>query len=53
MKENNVIQLGFPPVRIDLLTSLSGLNFDEAYKIKNDVKFGEQKVHFLAQKIFD
>ncbi|MCP5061628.1 MAG: nucleotidyltransferase family protein [Ignavibacteriae bacterium] len=50
IKENNVIQLGFPPVRIDLLTSLSGLKFDEAYKIKNEVKLGNQKVFLLAKE---
>jgi len=50
IKENNVVQLGFPPVRIDLLTTLSGLNFNEAYKRKNEVKLGNQKVFFLAKE---
>ena len=28
---NQVIQLGFPPVRIDLLTSIDGVDFDDCY----------------------
>lgn len=31
LKEDIVLQLGYPPVRIDLLTSVTGLNFDECY----------------------
>lgn len=31
LEPNQVIQLGRPPLRIDLLTSLSGLEFDECY----------------------
>ena len=31
MTENLVIQLGYEPNRIDLLTGLSGVSFDEAY----------------------
>jgi len=29
MKENAVIQLGYPPLRIDLVTTLDGVSFDE------------------------
>lgn len=31
LKENNVIMLGRPPFRIDILTSISGVGFEEAY----------------------
>ncbi|WP_420595459.1 hypothetical protein [Deinococcus sp.] len=31
LTENTVIQLGYEPNRIDLLTSLDGVTFDEAY----------------------
>lgn len=34
-KPDNVIQLGYPPYRIDLLTSIEGLQFDKCYKKKN------------------
>jgi hypothetical protein len=32
LKENYVTQLGYPPLRIDILNAISGVNFDEAYK---------------------
>ena len=32
LKENYVTQLGYPPLRIDILNSISGVNFDDAYK---------------------
>lgn len=30
--EDRVVQLGFPPARIDLLTSLTGVEFEEAWR---------------------
>jgi hypothetical protein len=38
LKKDNVIQLGFPPVRIDILTDLDGLQFESSYnnrEVKN------------------
>lgn len=32
LQENYVTQLGYPPLRIDILNAISGVNFDEAYK---------------------
>lgn len=32
LEDNQVIQLGYPPNRIDLLTSISGVEFDDAWK---------------------
>jgi len=39
LKENYVTQLGYPPLRIDILNTISGVEFDEAYtnKIDGDV----------------
>lgn len=31
LKENQIVQMGVPPMRIDLLTTISGLNFAECY----------------------
>lgn len=31
LKENQVIRMGFPPLRIEIMTSISGVNFDECY----------------------
>jgi hypothetical protein len=39
LKENYVTQLGYPPLRIDILNSISGVEFDEGYenKIRGEV----------------
>ena len=31
MKEDQIIQLGYPPLRIDLLTSIAGFSFQTSY----------------------
>ncbi|MCX6352311.1 MAG: hypothetical protein NTX03_10670 [Bacteroidetes bacterium] len=36
-KENSVVQLGFPPNRIDIITTVDGLQFDEAWEMKTVV----------------
>jgi len=49
MTKDNVIQLGVSPVRIDILTSISGVDFDEAYKHKYSNKFGNTTADFIAK----
>ena len=39
--------LGQSPERIDFLTKLSGLNFDDAYKYSSILPLGEYEVHVL------
>lgn len=48
-KPDSVIQLGFPPVRIDLLTSKSGINFKEAFKNRVTAQLGNEKVCFISR----
>ena len=48
IKEDSVIQLGYPPNRIDLLTGVTGLTFDDCYKKKNRVEIAEIEVNFLS-----
>jgi hypothetical protein len=43
LKSEQIIQLGNSPVRIDLITSIDGVEFDEAYKNKSVIKLGEVK----------
>jgi hypothetical protein len=44
---NRIVQLGVPPNRIDLLTTLSGLTFDEAWEVRVTGELGGQAVAFL------
>lgn len=42
-----IIQLGYPPNRIDLLTGLSGINFEQCYTHRVDVTIDEIKISFI------
>ena len=48
-QKNNVIQLGHPPVRIDLLTSLTGVSWGKAYTTKEKGKYGGLPVFFISR----
>ncbi|MBF0571729.1 MAG: nucleotidyl transferase AbiEii/AbiGii toxin family protein [Candidatus Omnitrophica bacterium] len=45
-QRDNVIQLGQPPVRIDILTSLTGVSWKKAYTTKQKGKYGELGIFF-------
>jgi hypothetical protein len=47
-KPNSVIQLGYPPRRIDLLTSIDGVDFVQCYQRRLVVKLGDMDVSFIA-----
>jgi hypothetical protein len=44
-----IIQLGYPPVRIDLLSKLSGLTTAEIWRSRQKGKLGEHYVFFLGR----
>ncbi|HLX09590.1 MAG TPA: hypothetical protein VKY89_17180 [Thermoanaerobaculia bacterium] len=44
-----VYQIGLPPRRIDILTEISGLAFDEAWPSRAFQKIGEVEVPFLGR----
>ena len=47
-----VIQLGYPPHRIDILTSVTGLNFEDCYLTKIEVDIDGLKVSFIDLENF-
>lgn len=47
---NNVIQLGYSPNRIDILTGISGISFSEAYKNRVNGKIGAEDVYFISAR---
>ena len=47
-KENNVIQFGQPPLRIDLLTSIDGVTFDACYANRKVVTFDGLSMNFIG-----
>ena len=50
MDSYRVIQLGVPPNRIDLLTSLTGVTFDEAWGGRVEALVGETRVNFIGRE---
>ena len=47
-----IVQLGYPPVRIDIITALDGLESDEIWDSREAGKFGDQPVMYLGRKAF-
>jgi hypothetical protein len=43
------VQLGYPPNRIDLMTSIPGLTFEEAWAHRIEDRYGTEPVCFLAK----
>ena len=47
-----IIQLGYPPVRIDLITVLEGLSAEEVWDSREKGKFGPHDVFYLGRKAY-
>jgi hypothetical protein len=47
-----VFQMGVPPGRIDILTELTGLAFDEAWPGREAGTFGDVTVDFIGREAF-
>jgi predicted nucleotidyltransferase len=47
LEEDTVIQLGYPPNRIDLIMGASGVNFEACYRDKIEVEIEGIKVNFI------
>jgi len=43
-----VVRLGVPPIMIEILTSISGVNFEEAWKRRVKGKFGSETAYFIS-----
>lgn len=49
---DTVVQLGQPPRRIDLLTSIDGVNFDDCYQRKDVVDAGGLRLNIIGLEDF-
>ncbi|MDQ6757579.1 MAG: nucleotidyltransferase [Bacteroidota bacterium] len=47
-KPGNVIQLGNPPLRIDLITEIDGVTFKECFKNRKEVTIGGLQINFIG-----
>jgi len=49
-KPDQIIQLGYAPVRIDIITSIAGVTFDSAWKNKVEGKYGDIPCFFISKE---
>lgn len=52
LKENLINQLGYPPLRIDILTSIDGVSFEEAYQHKQIIEIEDWKANYIGLNDF-
>lgn len=45
-----IFQMGVPPVRIDVITSISGVEFQEAWEARTVTRFADQEVGVLSRE---
>lgn len=50
-REGNIIQLGYEPIRIDIMTAVSGASFSDVWRTKRKVLFGKTKAFFMGKKM--
>jgi len=50
IRENNIVQLGYAPVRIDIITSIEGFKFRDIWKNKEMSNYGDERVFFIGLK---
>jgi hypothetical protein len=48
LKKDSVVQLGVPPNRIDIMTSVTGLDFDDAWSEKKEINFEGENINFIS-----
>jgi len=49
---DKVVQLGFPPVRVDIVTSLTGVSWEEAISGRVEGMYGDVPVYYIGREQF-
>ena len=52
LEPERVVQIGVPPVRVDLMTSLTGISWDEAFAGRVRGEYGDVPVFYLGRDQF-
>ncbi len=47
-RKNRIIQLGYEPLRVDILTSIEGCSFKEVWQNKKTSRYGRQRAFFIG-----
>ena len=48
--QGNIIQLGYEPVRIDIITSIKGLEFADIWRSRVQGPYGKQTINFIDRQ---
>ncbi|MFW5728604.1 MAG: nucleotidyltransferase [Spirochaetota bacterium] len=51
IQPDHVVQLGVPPMRIDILTNIDGVTFDQVWDQRVDVQIENVLVHFINREL--
>jgi len=51
-KPGNIIQLGVPPVRVDIITSLTGVSWEDAHAGRIQGKYADTPVYYIGREQF-
>ena len=49
---DRIIQIGDPPLRIDLITDIDGVDFNTAWDNKDTSNYGKQKINIINRDLF-
>lgn len=49
---DKIVQLGVMPVRVDIITSITGVTWEEATASRANGKYGDVDVHYLGKRAF-
>jgi hypothetical protein len=49
-EKGNIVQLGYEPVRVDIITSITGVGFREIWSNRTTGKYGKEDVFFIGLK---
>jgi len=49
IQKGTIIQLGYEPVRVDIITSIEGCSFKEVWKSRKSGMYGEEEVFFIGK----
>ena len=49
-KKGQIIQLGYEPIRVDIITSIKGISFKKIWGNRKKGVYGKQKINFVALK---
>lgn len=49
-RPGQVVQLGSPPLRIDIMTTIDGVSFEDAWLRRVESRYGDQPVYFISRE---